>query len=219
MLVFLAIQSTYNQVQIGLYTPDQKLAIASIDKMVASKECILAIQSLLEGQNLQLKDLSFIATNQGPGPFSTLRVVISTINGLSFATGIPLIGINSLEALMQEYGSLKYPNTVALLNAFGQDIYFGIQKNELPIFGCKNHAQLLQELAQEIPDEHILFVGNGALLYQSVIRQAFGPRAAFIEPFPDVASLDQIAKMAQKSWQEQPSQYYQLQPLYLKKAF
>ncbi len=50
---------------------------------------------------LRFLDLAFIAAHQGPAPFTTLRVCLTTVNGFAFATGMPLIGINGLQELVE----------------------------------------------------------------------------------------------------------------------
>lgn len=142
MASFLAINSTYQHVQIALYNDDSLIAQHQEHKYRASKNLIPLIDSLLLGNNLKLADINFICINKGPGPFTTLRTVITTINGISFAAGTPLIGINCLDAFLQEYKNPDYPHTVILLNAFGQDVYFATDKHQ----GYKNIDLILQEL-------------------------------------------------------------------------
>lgn len=64
----------------------------------------LVIQDLLKGANLEIKQISAIAVNEGPGSFTGLRVGSSTAKGLCFALDIPLIAICGLAA----YGKYLY---------------------------------------------------------------------------------------------------------------
>jgi tRNA threonylcarbamoyl adenosine modification protein YeaZ len=98
----------------------------------ASKQLVFVIAHVLKKQNLCLEDLAFIFVNQGPAPFTTLRTVLSTVNALSFARHIPLVGIDSLKALAAESSSVHTIRaqdnnkiiTVALLDAFNSDVYY-----------------------------------------------------------------------------------------------
>jgi tRNA threonylcarbamoyladenosine biosynthesis protein TsaB len=61
------------------------------------------IQQLFEGTAFSFKDLNAIAVAKGPGSYTGLRIGVSTAKGLCYALDIPLIAINSLEALATGY--------------------------------------------------------------------------------------------------------------------
>jgi len=220
MTLYLAIQNTYTHLQMALFKENDQCAFAEIDKTKASKECILVLDSILRENQITLSDLSFIAVNQGPGPFTTLRVVIATVNGLSFATKIPLIGINALESFLEEYATESHVNSVALLNAFGHDLYYGVKAgNDAPLYGCANIQTLVTEINQKIPNGPILFLGNGIHQCKEILQATFGDRAYFLSSNPETSSLKQIGAMALTSWKKQENISYQIQPLYIKPAF
>lgn len=216
METFLAIQNTYAQVQMAIYANGTLHEIISLDKTVASRDCVVALEQLLRQNSVSFADLSFIAVNQGPGPFTTLRVVISTINGLSFARNIPLIGVNGLQALSLDY---HCPHKVILLNAFAGDVYYRIESNGSIAMGAEKAASIIQHVSQKIPHDPILFLGNGVSLYQELITATFGDRAQLPTPMPETASLQAIAQLAKAQWKSKENISYQLQPLYYKQAF
>lgn len=216
MATFLAIQNTYTHVQMAICTPQAMSSPLLLDKTVASKECIPTLEKLLKDNAITLDNLSFIAVNQGPGPFTTLRVVISTVNGLSFARKIPLIGINGLEAFAHEY---PQSNKVILLNAFGGDVYYLIDAGGIVTTGVKQISLVLQEISQKIPHNPILFLGNGLNLHAALISATFGDRAHIPNSLPETASLQTIAQLASAQWKSQENIRFQLQPLYYKQAF
>ncbi len=219
MAYYLAIQNTYTTMQLAVYNGTTSCAFLELDKTKASKDCIIALQELLTSCKIGFDELAFIAANQGPGPFTTLRVVISTINGLSFASKKPLIGVNAIEAFLREYEHESCPNKVVILNAFGDDLYFGIQINNDIETGCASSQALLLQVAQKIPHDPILFLGNGIAKYQSAIQATFGNRALFLSPNPETVSLNQIAQIGLEKWHAKQDISYQLQPLYFKAAF
>ena len=53
----------------------------------------------LEACRLTLGDVTLLAVGLGPGPFTGLRVGLATIEGLAFATGLPVVGVSGLDAL------------------------------------------------------------------------------------------------------------------------
>jgi len=220
MTFYLSIQNTYTSLEVALFDDDQILQWATEDKMTASKNFISLIVTMLNKHQLALSNISFIAVNQGPGPFTTLRVVIASVNGLSFASKIPLIGIDGIDALLLEHRNAQHPNTVAFLNAFNGDVYFGIQKNNSIAYekGYGNIANILEKIKEIMPDQSIRFLGNGAHLYAQEIDAAFGNNATIPDPLPGTCTVQQIGLMGWEKWQEKTDLHYQLFPLYLKQA-
>ena len=53
---------------------------------------------LLQQAKVELSSIEAIIVAKGPGSFNGLRVGISTAKGLAFASNIPLLGVNTLEA-------------------------------------------------------------------------------------------------------------------------
>jgi len=196
------------------------VARTTINKINASAHCIPAIDTLLKEHNITLADLSCIVANCGPGPFTTLRVVLTTVNGIQAASSLPLIGIDSLDALIQEYSNPAYPLTVALLNAFNHDVYYAIAHTPTRTItkGCQNNTDFITHLAQTYPEQPIQFVGNGVMLHREFIKNMFGTYAYIPTPLPETCSLEQIARMGLAAWEQGKSQTTPLVPHYLKSA-
>lgn len=217
---YLSIQNTYTHVEMALFQDSQLINWVAEDKLRASKHFVLLIAGLLEEHHIKFADLSFLAVNQGPGPFTTLRVVIASVNGLSYATKVPLVGIDALDALILEHENNLYPNTIALLNAFNQDVYFGVSRQGLANIekGYKSISTLLQELRESIPDQAVRFIGNAAELYSKEIMDTFGAHAYIPNPMPQTASIQQIGLMGLNQWDKQENVVQELYPLYLKQS-
>jgi len=218
MTTFISIQNTYQTLELALFANNRLIDKRMTKNRQASKEFVPLLRDLLKQNNLPIQELSFLAVNQGPGPFSTLRVVISSVNGLNFATTIPLIGIDGLDAFIAEYNDTAYPYTVVLINAFNYDVYFALQQPGKPLMkGYKKIDQLLPELASHIPTHVIRFLGNGTKLYQDRIEAQFQEQAYLPSPLPHFCSIEQIAQMGLEKWNKQEGITSQLIPLHLKK--
>jgi len=217
MTKFISIQNTYQILELGLFDNTALIDIRFTKNRQASREFIPLLQDLFKHNNQSLQELSCIVVNQGPGPFSTLRVVLASVNGISFSTNIPLIGIDGLDSFIMQYSNFLYPYTVVLLNAFNYDVYFALQQPGQPIIkGYKKIDQLLYELAKTIPRQSIRFLGNATKLYQDRICEQFNNRAHIPSPLPSSCSIEQIARMGLQKWKKQEGITSQLLPLYLK---
>ncbi len=64
------------------------------------------IDNILSSQNLALKDISGIIVVSGPGPFSTIRKVLSIGNTIGWCQDIPVVGVSSSDNL-NEKGLIK----------------------------------------------------------------------------------------------------------------
>lgn len=212
---FLAIQSTYQGVEVALCLDGHIQQKTSLSKFDASRLLMATIDSLLKAQAISPELLAYIAVNQGPGPFTTLRTVLATINGIAFALPIPLLGIDGLVALASEFRTDGL--LVGMLNAFNKDVYYIIAQNEIVHeFGCQQAHELLAQLAAQFSDAHLTVVGNAVPLYAADLGALFGSRVFIKDPNPDTASIGHIASISYRQWKAGDRGIHQLMPRYLK---
>ncbi|MFA6254696.1 MAG: tRNA (adenosine(37)-N6)-threonylcarbamoyltransferase complex dimerization subunit type 1 TsaB [Patescibacteria group bacterium] len=89
-----------------IHTADQKQVFVGLiksGKLIAKKEFLApyqqaekllsAIGNLLKAKSYQLQAINGIAVVSGPGPFTALRIGVTTANTLAWALGIPIVGI------------------------------------------------------------------------------------------------------------------------------
>lgn len=62
-----------------------------------SVELLPSIETILNRQQVTIRDITAIAVATGPGSFSALRVGLSTAKGLAWANDIPLVTATTLE--------------------------------------------------------------------------------------------------------------------------
>lgn len=212
---YLVLQTTYETVEIGLFGALSLLDSIVLDKKQASRNLIPDLNTLLRNNTLSLEQIDFFAVNQGPGPFTSLRVVITTANGLSFATKKPLIGLNGLEQFLDEFNDPQWAHTVALLNAYHNDVYFAFEEQgKCTETGALSISALLDTLKQY--PQPVRLIGNGVDLYKKEIVAALKDSVFLPETMPQFVSLQQLGKAAYTRWQKKEDLTKQLLPLYLK---
>jgi tRNA threonylcarbamoyladenosine biosynthesis protein TsaB len=105
-LHILVLDTATKRLSLSLIDISAKKSIASYvdkeDENSHARKIILSIQDLLKGAAIDIKQVSAIAVNEGPGSFTGLRVGSSTAKGLCFALDIPLIAYCGL-ALYANY--------------------------------------------------------------------------------------------------------------------
>lgn len=62
----------------------------------------LLIQQLLKEANLSISELDAVSLSEGPGSYTSLRVGMSVAKGICYGRDIPLIAINTLDAMALE---------------------------------------------------------------------------------------------------------------------
>ncbi|MFT6765483.1 MAG: tRNA threonylcarbamoyl adenosine modification protein YeaZ [Alteromonas naphthalenivorans] len=212
----LVLQSDYNNVSIALCKDSSILETSTDTKHNASKNLVTQMNTLLANHNLEWADLNFIGLNQGPAPFTTLRVIITTANGLNFAQKLPLVGVDGIKTFLQEQQHTTSV-TVVLLNAFAKDLYFGIKENNKIIAtGWENNQILFESLHKDYPNTPITFVGNGVPLFEKELKEVFGDWAQISDPLPHYCSLESIINQAFTQWEQKENIHDTLLPMYLK---
>jgi tRNA threonylcarbamoyl adenosine modification protein YeaZ len=209
--MYLAIQSTYHNLELGLFKKNDPIEIVSLSKVDASKFLIPTLQNLLEKHALSLHDIEFICANTGPAPFTTLRVVIASINGLSFARHIPLIGVDAFHAYAKNIATSPF---IIIFNAFGNDVYYAIKEKDTLQIGVAPIVALLQKI-KKMNFDTLSFFGNGTQMHADLITNELGTKA-HISHSTEYASIESIAALGYAQWLQKTDISYQLMPLYLK---
>ena len=102
---------------------------------LASREHLRAIVPVVEEALLKagtsLADLSAVAVTEGPGLIGSLLVGITFAKSLSFATGLPLIGVNHLEghihAVLLEHSAVELPAIALVVSGGHTHLYYAAE--------------------------------------------------------------------------------------------
>ena len=80
------------------------------------------IDEVLTAASMRLKDLRRIAVSIGPGSFTGLRIGLSVAKGLGMATGLPVVGVATLDAYARAAGQ-RQGTVIAVLDARKGEVY------------------------------------------------------------------------------------------------
>ena len=222
---FIALYGSYKSVELRLYCNGKHLDTLQEKEKRTSSILIPLIDNLLQKNNISLKSLDFIALDIGPGSFTSLRVIISTMNGVAHASKIPLVGIDGLKALAQTTMQKHSPfdgQLVCLLNAYNKEVYhtqYRVFESDYTSIASTSYTKaeaFLQRLSEENHDGQIIFTGNGSMLHQELIKELFAEQQYKIVDIPH-ASAESIATLGIKKF-ECHEILQEVQPLYLKKS-
>ncbi len=125
----------------------------------------------------KLSDLSAIAVSKGPGSFTGLRIGVSAAKGLCFSLDIPLISINTLQALAAQV-HVEDGVIIPMIDARRMEVYSAVYDI---------HFNEIREIKAEVIEENIyddylakgkvFFIGDAVAKVKDVITH---PNAVFV---------------------------------------
>ncbi len=230
----LSIEGSYSSLTLSLFQEKSIIETVSLDNLRASSLLIPTISKLIKQHGIKLSDLSFISANIGPGAFTSLRVVIATVNGLAYATKIPLVpvkGLDALSFLLAEKGekiesALKNYAFCVALNAYGNELFFncGEINNSQILFDKKDGYLELDSFFKFLKsfyrskNKTCVLCGNALTFYKKEFTEFFSQinkDKFFLIPTLSTANSEIIGKMGWQLWQQGIS-HSKILPYYIK---
>jgi tRNA threonylcarbamoyladenosine biosynthesis protein TsaB len=213
----ITLQATYDTFEIGLFNGSTLIDSLCDHKRNICKKITTHINTLLTAHCLTLSDVKTIIVNRGPAPFTSLRIVLSTVNGIAFASSIPLLGASALEVFLSAMQTTycEY-NICILLNAFNNDLYYAFSIHNKTVIGCKPSSEVLMIMNEyfSTTDKPFLVAGNGVSLIQESLQAKQNELIINLTPYP---TLPMIVNYALNTATPQ-SFSQEILPLYIKKV-
>jgi tRNA threonylcarbamoyl adenosine modification protein YeaZ len=153
---------------------------------------------------LTLRDVTLLAVGLGPGPFTGLRVGLATIEGLAFATGLPVVGVSGLDALALAAARTDVSaREIAVFLDGARGEVFAARYAATP--GAPLETRPLDDPRAATPADVLegwraedarpdIFIGSGAIIYEQLVAAAM-PGARLIDA-PLVAPL--VAELGER---------------------
>lgn len=202
MSLILSLETTTNVCSVAIHE-DNKLIALKENHASQSHSRLLAvyIKNILSESQYKVEDLDAVAVSKGPGSYTGVRIGVSTAKGLCYALAIPLIAINTLEAMAyQEQKFLEFNCLLCpMIDARRMEVYT-LLKDTSDKTIMQTTASIIDEnsFASYLDLNRIIFFGNGSDKCKSVIKH---PNALFLDSvFPSASS---IGHLAFKSYQQE----------------
>jgi tRNA threonylcarbamoyladenosine biosynthesis protein TsaB len=158
------------------------------------------IDRILTDADWTLEDLDAMAVSLGPGSFTGLRIGLSVAKGLAWATGKPLAGVPTLDALAANVPLAPYP-IYPVLDARKGEIYTALYRmgnKQVPARLTPYMTIKPEKLANLISEETVL-VGDALLRYGEYLTGKLGDRLHQVPPHLNVVYASSVAWLA---WQK-----------------
>ena len=103
LVMFLFVDPTGEKLKMEFWNQKKILSKSewSLDNQLSQK-FLDYFNEFLNTNTINKEDLKGLVVVRGPGSFTTLRVVISTLNALAYALDIPIVGVEKGKGFSQE---------------------------------------------------------------------------------------------------------------------
>jgi tRNA threonylcarbamoyladenosine biosynthesis protein TsaB len=164
------------------------------------------IEEILKETNANFQELQAVAVSKGPGSYTGLRIGVSAAKGICYALNIPLIAVDTLQALAAQ---VKIENgiIIPMIDARRMEVYSAVfDKNfskikevQAEVLTTESYAEIIEDVyfigdCQEkcktvLTKSNFHFVSN--IIFPSATEMSFLSHQKFIkQDFEDVAYFE-----------------------------
>ena len=180
-MLILAIDTSTKSASIALLRDSDILSEIFVNlDMNHSVVLLPALDHLLRLSRIEPGGIDLFACTIGPGSFTGLRVGASTIKGLALATGRPIAGVSTLEALACNIPGSEIP-VCPMLDAKKDQVYTALYRTGRDYTLEKIESERVTDVRGFLQciDEEVIFLGDGAVKYAGLISEMLPGKSYF----------------------------------------
>ena len=173
------------------------------------------IREVLQEASVGFSELDAVSISKGPGSYTGLRIGVAAAKGLCFALDLPLIGIQTLELMVQPFiGKAEYVFFIPMLDARRMEVYTAVFDNSKTWIQETNALVLeAQSFYDLLGDSPCLVFGNGASKFKTL-------QPKINAHFTETVSYPSAEDMSRLAWLEFQKKNFEdlatFEPFYLK---
>ena len=216
--MILSIESGTEVCSIGLSREGK--SFASCESVVGrdhARLVALYADQLMRENGVEPSDLEAVAVSQGPGSYTGLRIGVSFAKGICYSLSIPLIGINSLEALAHQASAIVGEgddNVVIcpMIDARRMEVYAQLFDSKMCALGEPQAVVVDDNTFADLRSQgrRLILCGDGAAKAHEVIG------GELIDVMPSAGAVGELAYRKYKEQAFEDVAYFE--PFYLKEA-
>ena len=145
-----------------------------------SERLLGAIELVLREGRCAIDDLDGWAISLGPGSFTGLRIGVSTVKGLAFATRKPVAGLSTLDVLASQVSPTS-ALICPILDARKGEVYTALYRYEERniLKRLSAYQAIMPEKLVKTIQEETIFIGDGVKTYGDYIGHSLSSFAIF----------------------------------------
>lgn len=182
-MITLAVDTSLATTGVALLEEDSLRAELAVRNGRNHAEVLLpSIERLLASVGIEKGQIDLFAVTAGPGSFTGLRVGTSTVKGLAFALGRPVVGVCTLDALVMNVACAGPGTAICpMVDAGRGEVYAALYRFSGPDIYEKTLRECVvrpDEFLETI-DGDVIFLGDGAQKHRTLIDDALPNRSSF----------------------------------------
>jgi tRNA threonylcarbamoyladenosine biosynthesis protein TsaB len=183
---------------------------------IHASQITLFIEEVMLSAEIKYSDLKAVAVSMGPGSYTGLRIGVSTAKGLCYALDIPLIAIDTIEAMAS--GMLKimdFPENgllIPMLDARRMEVYTGIYGKDLSPVEAVSAKIIDENSFKEFENFELFLFGDGSDKFKMLFSNQ--KNIHFVDFLTSAAHLNALALKKFNQAQFEDVAYFE--PFYLK---
>ena len=189
---------------VGLVDDGEVISDYLLNIPVTHSERLLgAIEFILREARCPIGNVDGWAISIGPGSFTGLRIGVSTVKGLAFATGKPVAGVSTLDVLASQVTPTSHL-ICPILDARKKEVYTAFYRYEGGNFLKRqsNYQAIRPEDLVKKIKEHTIFLGDGLKTYGDFLLNSL-PSLAIFPPVPlNISHGSMVAKLGSEFLQK-----------------
>lgn len=186
------------------------------ERNIHASHITLFIDEVMLKAEKEYSDLLAIAISKGPGSYTGLRIGVSTAKGLCYALDIPLLGINTIEAmafgLMDSFDIPDSGLLIPMVDARRMEVYTGIYRKDLSVVESVSAKIVDIDSFNEFKEQELFLFGDGADKFKVLFADQ--PNINFIDFSTSASHLNSLASKKFRDSEFENLAYFE--PFYLK---
>jgi tRNA threonylcarbamoyladenosine biosynthesis protein TsaB len=223
-MLILAANTATPSLSAALWQDGRLLAELVLDAGRPHAETLLpAISQLLDDAGMDASAIDAYACTVGPGSYTGIRIGVSAIKAMAYASDKPAVGISTLQALAWPYSSCAGLVACPVVDARNHRLYAAAWQGQAMLLPEANRlaSDFMEELGSHLPEwkagrQEVVLIGCIPAETRQAIEKAAAGRvtcAPAAQSWPSAAAVAEIAEKKIRLGQAVPPQ--DLIPVYL----
>lgn len=213
MITILNIETATKNCSVSLAIDGKLIAIKEIaeENFSHAEKLHVFIEELLKENNIDIKQLNAIAISQGPGSYTGLRIGVSSVKGLCYGLGLPMIALDTLEVLARQL-KIEKGYIIPMIDARRMEAFTAVFNVDYTLVKPIEALVIDEDTFSDLTED-IYLIGDGAGKCKAILN------AANIH-YPDDIIYPSAKEMASMSYNKYVNEDFvdvaYFEPFYLK---
>lgn len=215
MSLILSIETATSVCSVALHSYGELIQLEEINQANSHGRLIMEmIDKVVLNSGYKREDLQAVAVSNGPGSYTGLRIGVSTAKGIAFGLGVPLISIDTLQALAKQISSECQIGDliIPMIDARRMEVYTSVFDHELNVIHPLSPVVVNDNVFLNYLEKgKVVFLGDGVDKVKKILEHS---NAVFLDFQNSASTIGELAN--EKFVKKQFEDLAYFEPNYLK---